>query len=77
MDDPVDEEAALIREIDGFLLGDRGYPCRLTLITPYPEPEPGPQRIQCGTLQDESPGGDDHRPVESTFPVPTSPQGNP
>ncbi|KAF4077771.1 hypothetical protein AMELA_G00211760 [Ameiurus melas] len=23
--------------------------------------------LQCGTLQDQSPGGDDHRPVESTF----------
>ncbi|XP_053294132.1 putative nuclease HARBI1 isoform X2 [Pleuronectes platessa] len=31
-------------EFDGYLLGDRGYPCQRYLLTPYPDPEPGPQR---------------------------------
>lgn len=34
----------LTGEIDGFLLGDRSYPCQPNLTTPYPEPEPGLQQ---------------------------------
>ncbi|XP_024118385.1 putative nuclease HARBI1 [Oryzias melastigma] len=32
-------------EVVGFLLGNRGYPCQPTLMTPHPEPEEGPQQL--------------------------------
>lgn len=28
---------------DGLLVGDRGYACQRFLLTPYPDPQPGPQ----------------------------------
>ncbi|RXN13333.1 nuclease HARBI1 [Labeo rohita] len=28
---------------DGILLGDRGYACRQYFMTPFPDPNPGPQ----------------------------------
>nr|XP_024654062.1 putative nuclease HARBI1 [Maylandia zebra] len=31
-------------EFTGHLLGDRGYPCLSFLLTPYPDPESGPQQ---------------------------------
>uniref|UniRef100_A0A8C1NWL1 Putative nuclease HARBI1 n=1 Tax=Cyprinus carpio TaxID=7962 RepID=A0A8C1NWL1_CYPCA len=31
------------RDFDGILLGDRGYACRQYFMTPFPDPNPGPQ----------------------------------
>ncbi|XDV42539.1 hypothetical protein PO909_011177 [Leuciscus waleckii] len=30
-------------DFDGILLGDRGYACRQYFMTPFPDPNPGPQ----------------------------------
>ncbi|CDQ82309.1 unnamed protein product [Oncorhynchus mykiss] len=32
------------REFNGYLLGDRGYTCQPYLLSPYPDPEHGPQQ---------------------------------
>ncbi|CDQ98241.1 unnamed protein product [Oncorhynchus mykiss] len=36
--------ARFAREFNGYLLGDRGYPCQPYFLTPYPDPEPGSQK---------------------------------
>lgn len=57
--------------------GWRGLPMPASLTDPVPGPRPRPPaELQPGPQQDQSPGGDDHRPAESTFPVPAPPQGH-